>query len=384
SLALGFKFFSLENMNVVGKVGSFITQGMYSVATPFHPFGGAVDIIVVKQNDGTFRTTPWYVRFGKFQGVLKGAEKIVRIEVNGVEANFHMYLDNSGEAYFLKEVDQDDGLEHADDLEVRAEDGSRDQGNNYDNLKGHDFYGEEVKDELYRIGINRLERTESDCNTFYEFQDEQASLDGSLEFSEYGGSGRYDTLHSVENALELQNSTSEVVLVSVDGHILTAPISSSERDSENVELSTPQFHLGPGGGAEEYNTSGKTWNSEYSSSRVVSIHEIDQHLEQGDREGGPIVRAQEVGDSVTTVTINSGSESSSGSLKKDEEFKSCLELSVLQNSGTETENHGSSMSDGDLDSSDSTSSLSAGNISDLEEKTGTTVREENMANAIGI
>ena len=96
-------------MNVVGKVGSLITQGVYSVATPFHPFGGAVDVIVVQQQDGTFRCTPWYVRFGKFQGVLKGAEKIVRINVNGIEANFHMYLDNSGEAYFVKEVDDDCG-----------------------------------------------------------------------------------------------------------------------------------------------------------------------------------------------------------------------------------------------------------------------------------
>ena len=98
-------------MNVVGKVGSLITQGVYSVATPFHPFGGAVDVIVVQQQDGTFRSTPWYVRFGKFQGVLKGAEKFVRINVNGVEANFHMYLDNSGEAYFLKEVDDDKGVD---------------------------------------------------------------------------------------------------------------------------------------------------------------------------------------------------------------------------------------------------------------------------------
>ncbi|CDP06669.1 unnamed protein product [Coffea canephora] len=91
-------------MNVVVKVGSLLTQGVYSVATPFHPFGGAVDIIAVQQQDGSFRSTPWYVRFGKFQGVLKGAEKVVRIEVNGIEANFHMYLDNSGEAYFVREV----------------------------------------------------------------------------------------------------------------------------------------------------------------------------------------------------------------------------------------------------------------------------------------
>ncbi|CAJ1969633.1 unnamed protein product, partial [Sphenostylis stenocarpa] len=93
----------LIRMNVVGKVGSLITQGVYSVATPFHSFGRAVDVIVVQQPYGTFRCMPWYVRFGKFQGVLKGAEKVVRINVNGVEAHFHMYLDNSGEAYFVKE-----------------------------------------------------------------------------------------------------------------------------------------------------------------------------------------------------------------------------------------------------------------------------------------
>lgn len=57
-------------MSLVGRVGSLISQGVFSVATPFHPFGGAVDIIVVEQNDGNFKSTPWYVKFGKFQGVL--------------------------------------------------------------------------------------------------------------------------------------------------------------------------------------------------------------------------------------------------------------------------------------------------------------------------
>ncbi|CAJ1978280.1 unnamed protein product, partial [Sphenostylis stenocarpa] len=98
----------LIRMNVVGKVGSLITQGVYLVATPFHSFGRAVDVIVVQQPDGKFRCTPWYVRFRKFQGMLKGAEKVVRINVNGVEAHSHMYLDNSGEAYFVKEVDDED------------------------------------------------------------------------------------------------------------------------------------------------------------------------------------------------------------------------------------------------------------------------------------
>ncbi|XP_051124439.1 phosphatidate phosphatase PAH2-like isoform X2 [Andrographis paniculata] len=96
-------------MQAVGKIGSYIGKSVYTVSGPFHPFGGAVDIIVVEQPDGTYKSSPWYVRFGKFQGVLKTKEKVVRIYVNGVEADFQMYLDHKGEAFFLKEVDVEEG-----------------------------------------------------------------------------------------------------------------------------------------------------------------------------------------------------------------------------------------------------------------------------------
>ncbi|KAA8528545.1 hypothetical protein F0562_035900 [Nyssa sinensis] len=96
-------------MYAVGRIGSYITRGAYTVSAPFHPFGGVVDIIVVEQQDGSFKSSPWYVRFGKFQGVLKTKEKVVNISVNGVEANFHMYLDHTGGAYFLREVDDEEG-----------------------------------------------------------------------------------------------------------------------------------------------------------------------------------------------------------------------------------------------------------------------------------
>ncbi|KAL2249609.1 UNVERIFIED_CONTAM: Phosphatidate phosphatase PAH2 [Sesamum indicum] len=96
-------------MQAVGKLGSYISRSVYTVSGPFHPFGGAVDIIVVEQPDGSYKSSPWYVRFGKFQGVLKTKEKVVSISVNGVEADFHMYLDHKGEAFFLKEVDIDAG-----------------------------------------------------------------------------------------------------------------------------------------------------------------------------------------------------------------------------------------------------------------------------------
>ncbi|GER35921.1 phosphatidate phosphatase LPIN3 [Striga asiatica] len=96
------------NMQAVGRLGSYISKSVYSVSGPFHPFGGAVDIIVVEQPDGTYKSSPWYVRFGKFQGVLKTKEKVVSINVNGAEAKFHMYLNHKGEAYFLKEVDEEE------------------------------------------------------------------------------------------------------------------------------------------------------------------------------------------------------------------------------------------------------------------------------------
>ncbi|KAG2618749.1 hypothetical protein PVAP13_3NG079774 [Panicum virgatum] len=177
-------------MNVVGRVGSVISQGVYSVATPFHPFGGAVDIIAVEQPDGSYRSTPWYVRFGKFQGVLKGAEKVVTITVNGVEANFHMHLDNSGQAYFMRELVP----------------GSEDSGTG---------------------------------------SEEEAS-------NEPEPPARSKT----------DGENSEVVLVSVDGHVLTAPISSTDEGMEDVQLSDPQFHLGPGQSSSgDFSRSGEVWDA---------------------------------------------------------------------------------------------------------------------------
>ncbi|XP_059072454.1 phosphatidate phosphatase PAH2 isoform X2 [Cryptomeria japonica] len=87
------------------RFGDYIIQGVGTVAGPLQPFGGAVDIIVVEQPDGSFRSTPWYVKFGKVLGVIRRTEKIVDVAVNGQEANFHMYLNRSGHAYFLNEVE---------------------------------------------------------------------------------------------------------------------------------------------------------------------------------------------------------------------------------------------------------------------------------------
>lgn len=353
-------------MNVVGRVGSIISQGVYSVATPFHPFGGAVDVIVVQQQDGTFRSTPWYVRFGKFQGVLKGAEKIVRISVNGVEANFHMYLDNSGEAYFDREVSTEGKgtngtIKDSDSLEIAEENGSAD-----DNIKGHrgnittsicklessvsDPGVVQVRDE----GVSSsgwLKRAESDNgHRFYEFQDDQSSHEGSVELSEYG-SNQYESFDHVDHFGESRDS--EVVLVSVDGHILTAPITSSEGNAENLQLSTPQFHLGPGEGTdfvegnEEFSTVEGPWAADYLTELDAASANVDSQngrsvnndengfgyqLEicEGEKENASLAKGtQDVATRVLDPSMQSNLENKYTSIERKDVFRSCLELTEL-------------------------------------------------------
>ena len=355
-------------MNVVGRVGSLISQGVYSVATPFHPFGGAVDVIVVQQQDGTFRSTPWYVRFGKFQGVLKGAEKIVRISVNGVEANFHMYLDNSGEAYFVREVSSEGKgtngvIKDSNSLEIAQEDGSTDDSikESFDNVTAKICKLESSVSDPGVIGVRDegassagwLERAESDNDRrFYEFQGDQSSHEGSVELSEYG-SNQFESFDHVDHFGESRALDSEVVLVSVDGHILTAPISSSEGNTENLQLSTPQFHLGPGEetdfveGNEEFSTGEGPWGAGYlneldaasanvDSQNVCSVNNdnngLGHQLEvcEGEKENASLANGtQDVGAQGKYPSMQGNLENKNTSIERKDVFRSCLELTEL-------------------------------------------------------
>ena len=58
---------------------------------------GAIDVVAVRHDDGSIRSTPWHVRFGKFQ-VFRSRRKPVKIFVNDVEAPFMMKLGSEGEA----------------------------------------------------------------------------------------------------------------------------------------------------------------------------------------------------------------------------------------------------------------------------------------------
>uniref|UniRef100_A0A3P9KJ25 phosphatidate phosphatase n=1 Tax=Oryzias latipes TaxID=8090 RepID=A0A3P9KJ25_ORYLA len=66
---------------------------------------GCIDVVVVRQPDGTFQCSPFHVRFGKL-GVLRSREKVIDIEINGEAVELQMKLGHNGEAFFVQETEQ--------------------------------------------------------------------------------------------------------------------------------------------------------------------------------------------------------------------------------------------------------------------------------------
>ncbi|KAF7717192.1 LNS2, Lipin/Ned1/Smp2 domain-containing protein [Penicillium ucsense] len=67
---------------------------------------GAIDVIVIEQEDGTLACSPFHVRFGKFS-LLRPYEKKVEFKVNGVKQDYAMKLGEGGEAFFVFETTDD-------------------------------------------------------------------------------------------------------------------------------------------------------------------------------------------------------------------------------------------------------------------------------------
>ena len=61
-------------MNVLAKAIQPITQWYSEINSA--TLTGAIDVLIVEQEDGSFLSSPFHVRFGKL-GVLKAKEKIV-------------------------------------------------------------------------------------------------------------------------------------------------------------------------------------------------------------------------------------------------------------------------------------------------------------------
>jgi phosphatidate phosphatase LPIN len=73
--------------------------GGVNAVTPH--WAGAVDIVAVRQQDGSIKSSPFYVRFGKYQTFSKNRKVIVR--VNDVDMDFGLELGQYGGALFAHE-----------------------------------------------------------------------------------------------------------------------------------------------------------------------------------------------------------------------------------------------------------------------------------------
>lgn len=88
-------------MNYVGKIYSSV-RGFCGINSA--TLTGAIDVIIIRQDDGTYVSSPWHVRFGKM-GVIRAKQKVVDIEINGEPVDLHMKLGEAGEAFFVEEAE---------------------------------------------------------------------------------------------------------------------------------------------------------------------------------------------------------------------------------------------------------------------------------------
>eukprot|EP00042_Codosiga_hollandica_P046276 m.484758 g.484758 ORF g.484758 m.484758 type:complete len:787 (-) comp57204_c0_seq4:21-2381(-) len=68
---------------------------------------GAIDVLVVKQADGSFRSSPFHVRFGKIN-LLRPSGNVVEVKVNGKRSDLAMRVGPLGEAFFVSKEPEED------------------------------------------------------------------------------------------------------------------------------------------------------------------------------------------------------------------------------------------------------------------------------------
>ncbi|XP_048866975.1 phosphatidate phosphatase LPIN2-like isoform X1 [Brienomyrus brachyistius] len=97
----------VNTMNYVGHLAGQVLVTVRELYKGINPatLSGCIDVVVVCQQDGSYQCSPFHVRFGKL-GVLHSKEKLIDIEVNGEPVDLHMMLGDSGEAFFVEEVEK--------------------------------------------------------------------------------------------------------------------------------------------------------------------------------------------------------------------------------------------------------------------------------------
>ncbi|KAI4809525.1 hypothetical protein KUCAC02_018400 [Chaenocephalus aceratus] len=96
-----------DTMNYVGQLAGQVLVTVKELYKGINQatLSGCIDVVVVRQRDGTYQCSPFHVRFGKL-GVLRSKEKVIDIEVNGEPVELHMKLGDNGEAFFVKEAEE--------------------------------------------------------------------------------------------------------------------------------------------------------------------------------------------------------------------------------------------------------------------------------------
>ncbi|NXT42757.1 LPIN3 phosphatase, partial [Pelecanoides urinatrix] len=97
-------------MNYVGQLAETVFVTVKELYRGLNPatLTGCIDVVVVRQPDNSFQCSPFHVRFGKL-GVLRSKEKVVDIEINGEPVDLHMKLGDNGEAFFVQELEENEG-----------------------------------------------------------------------------------------------------------------------------------------------------------------------------------------------------------------------------------------------------------------------------------
>uniref|UniRef100_A0A4W4F1X9 phosphatidate phosphatase n=1 Tax=Electrophorus electricus TaxID=8005 RepID=A0A4W4F1X9_ELEEL len=101
--------FSNYTMNYVGQLAGQVLVTVKELYKGINQatLSGCIDVVVVRQKDGSFQCSPFHVRFGKL-GVLRSKEKVIDIEINGESVDLHMKLGDNGEAFFVQETEVQD------------------------------------------------------------------------------------------------------------------------------------------------------------------------------------------------------------------------------------------------------------------------------------
>ncbi|KAL8757501.1 MAG: hypothetical protein Q9199_002194 [Rusavskia elegans] len=90
-------------MQYVRSIGGSVSKTWNSINPA--TLSGAIDVIVVEQEDGSLACSPFHIRFGKFS-LLRPYEKKVEFKVNNVKQNHAMKLGEGGEAFFVFETSE--------------------------------------------------------------------------------------------------------------------------------------------------------------------------------------------------------------------------------------------------------------------------------------